>query len=76
MSKKKQIRRNKITNVDLVVIETINHIITEFSKLAQKEYKARHDWAKKTIHWKLCKKLKFDHVNKWYMHDPQSVLEN
>ena len=24
--------------------ETINHIISECSKLAQKEYKARHDW--------------------------------
>ena len=25
---------------------------------------------------KLCKKLKFDHMNKWYMHNPESVLEN
>ena len=24
--------------------ETINHIISECSKLAQKEYKTRHDW--------------------------------
>ena len=24
--------------------ETINHIISECSKLARKEYKARHDW--------------------------------
>ena len=24
--------------------ETINHIISECSKLAQKEFKARHDW--------------------------------
>ena len=28
------------------------------------------------IHWELCKKLKFDHTNKWYMHKPVSVLEN
>ena len=27
--------------------ETINHIISECSKLAQKEYKARHDWVGK-----------------------------
>ena len=56
--------------------ETINHIISKCSKLAQKEYKTRHDWVEKVIHWELCKKLKFDHTNKWYMHNPESVLEN
>ena len=30
--------------------ETINHIISEFSKLAQKEYKIRHDWVGEVIH--------------------------
>ena len=30
----------------------------------------------KVIHWELCKKLKFDHTKKWYMHNPASVLEN
>ena len=30
--------------------ETINHIISECSKLAQKEYKTRHDWVGKVIH--------------------------
>ena len=38
--------------------ETINHKITECSKLAQKEYETRHDWADKVIHWELCEKLK------------------
>ena len=56
--------------------ETINHIISECSKLAQKEYKTRHDWVGKVIHWEICKKLKFDHANKWYMHNPSPVLEN
>ena len=56
--------------------ETINHIISECSKLAQKEYKVRHDWVGKVIHWEMCKKLKFDHTNKWYMHNPAPVLEN
>ena len=28
------------------------------------------------IHWEMCKKFKFDHTNKWYMHNPASVLEN
>ena len=56
--------------------ETINHIISECSKLAQKEYKARHDWEGKVIHWEMCKKFKFDHANKWYMHNPGPVLDN
>ena len=30
----------------------------------------------KVIHWEMCKKFKFDHTNKWYMHNPTPVLEN
>ncbi len=56
--------------------ETINHIISEFSKLAQKEYNTRHDWVGKVIHREMCKKFKFDHINKWYMHNSAPVLEN
>ena len=56
--------------------ETINHIISECSKLAQKEYKARHDWVGKMIYPEMCKKLKFDNTNKWYMHNLAPVLEN
>ena len=56
--------------------ETINRIISECSKLAQKEYKARYDRVGKVIHWELCQKLKFDDTNKWYTHNPESVLEN
>ena len=28
------------------------------------------------IHRELCKKLKLDHTTKWYMHKPESTLEN
>ena len=56
--------------------EKINHIISECSKLAQKEYKARHDWVVKVIHWEMCRKFQFVHTNKWYMHNPAPVLEN
>ena len=56
--------------------ETINHIISECSKLAQKEYKTRNDWVGKVIHWGMCKKFKFDHANKCYVHNPAPVLEN
>ena len=56
--------------------ETINHIISGCSKLAQEKYKTRHGWVGKGIHWEMCKKFKFDHTNKWYMHNPAPVLEN
>ena len=56
--------------------ETINHIINDCSKLAQKEYKTRDDWVGKVIYWEMCKKFRFDHTNKWYMHNPASPLEN
>ena len=29
--------------------ETVNHIMSECSKLAQKEYRTRHDWFGKVI---------------------------
>ena len=53
----------------------INHIISEYSKLAHMKYKTRLDKVGKMIHWELCNDFKFDHTNKWYMHNPESVLE-
>ena len=56
--------------------ETIYHIISEYSKQAQKEYKTRHDWVRKLIYWEQCKKLKFEHTKKWYMYKLKSILKN
>ena len=47
--------------------KTVHHMIIECSQLAQKEYKTRHDWIGKMIHWELCEKVKFDHITKWYI---------
>ena len=55
--------------------ETINHIISKCSKFAQKENKARHGWVGKVIYWEMCKKFKFDHTNKWYMHNPSKMRQ-
>ena len=44
--------------------ETINHIIIECNKLAQKENKTRHNLVGKVIHWEMCKKFNLDHTNK------------
>ena len=56
--------------------EMINHITSECSKLGQKDYKTWYDWMGKVIHWELCKKFRFEHTKKWYMHNPEPVLEN
>ena len=36
----------------------------------------RYDWVARVIYWELCKSLKFCHAAKWYIHWPESVLEN
>ena len=28
------------------------------------------------FHWELCKEWKFGHMTKWYLHKPESILEN
>ena len=56
--------------------KTIKHIISEYSKLTQKEYQTRHNWVGKLVRWELCKKLKFDHTTKWQTHKLESVQEN
>ena len=58
------------------VDESIDHIVSDCSKLAQKEYKRRHDNLGKIVHWKLARKCNFDTGDKWYEHEPESVLEN
>ena len=43
---------------------------------SQKDYKSIHKWVGKVTHGEMCKKFKFNRTNKWYMHNPVSVLEN
>ena len=47
--------------------ETINQIIRKCSKLVQNEYKTKHDWVGKVIHWESRKRIKFDLADKWYV---------
>ena len=60
------------------VYESIDHIVSGCSKLAQKEYKRRHDNDNlgKIVHWKLGRKRHFEARDKWYEHEPERVLEN
>ena len=58
------------------VDESIDDIVSGCSKLAQKEYKRSHDNLGKIVHWKLARNCNFEAGDKWYEHDPESVLEN
>ena len=54
-----------------------NHINERMQQISTKRVQnKKYDWVGKTIHWELCKKFKFDHTNKWNMHNPESVLKN
>ena len=55
--------------------ETVSHIVSECPKLAQREYKRRHDCVAKAFHWDLCRLYDIDCGNKWYEHQPEEVLE-
>ena len=50
------------------VDESIDHIVSGYSKLAQKEYNRRHDNLGKAVHWKLARQCNFEAGDKWYEH--------
>ena len=56
--------------------ESVQHIVSGCEKLAQKEYKRRHDNVAKKIHWDLCKRHDLEHHLKWYDHIPEGAIEN
>ena len=67
---------DSLCRVCIKVDESIDYIVSGCSKLAQKEYKRRHDNLEKTVHWKLARKCNFEAGDKWYENEPESVLEN
>ena len=58
------------------VDESIDHIVSGCGKLAQKEYKRRHDNLGKIVYWMLARKCNFEADLRRYEHEPESVLEN
>ena len=56
--------------------DTISHIVSECSKLAQGEYKRRYDDFTRMVHWKLYEKFDLEKPEKWYLHNPQNVSVN
>ena len=56
--------------------ESVQHITSGREKLAQKEYKRRHDNVAKKVNWDICKKNGLEHSEKRYEHDPEGAVEN
>ena len=56
--------------------ESVQHLVCGCEKLAQKEYKRRHDNVARKFHWDFCKKNELEHTEKWYEHVPEGVEEN
>ena len=56
--------------------ESITHLIAESKKLAQKEYKQRHDNIARIVHLELCQKFGLVGKVKRYNHKPANVVEN
>lgn len=56
--------------------ETVTHIISECSKLAQTDYKARHDKVAGAVHWSIMKAHGLPHTKSWYEHRAEKVVEN
>ena len=55
--------------------EIVDHIVSGCSKLAQKEYKQRHDCVARALHWDLCQKHEVQTSQKWYELQPKGVVE-
>ena len=69
-------QRGSLSRVHRKVDESIDHIVSGCSKLAQIEYKRTHDNLGKKVHLKLARKCNFEATDKRYEHEPESVLEN
>ena len=54
---------------------SVNHVLSECSKLVQKEYKRRHDWFGTKVHWEICRKYGIEVKEKWYEHKSEVVMK-
>ena len=54
--------------------ESIDHLVRSCSKIAQTDYKERHNKVASMLHWKLCRKNNLPTINKWWEHKVDKVL--
>ena len=56
--------------------ESVEHILNGCTKLANGDYKLRHDRVAAALHWGMCRDLGFPAESKWWSHYADKVLEN
>ncbi|WP_411028253.1 hypothetical protein, partial [Salmonella sp. s60131] len=56
--------------------ETINHILSCCKKIAQTDYKQRHNVVAQMVHWNLCQNYHLPVAKNWWDHKPEKVIEN
>ena len=57
----------------LYMKRTTGHLASGCSKLAQREYKRRHDRMGLGVYWELCKKYGMKYSSRWYEEVPEAV---
>ena len=55
--------------------ETVAHLTSEFSKLAQLEYKKRHDKVARIVLLSLCENYGLPRSKQWYRHTAEPLIE-
>ena len=53
----------------------MSSLLSECKKIAQTEYKKRHDKVATWTHWRLCQIYNLPHSNNWYEHLAETVIE-
>jgi len=56
--------------------ETVDHITSGCPELAKTEYLHRHNKVAAYIHWNICKSQNIQVTEKWYDHNPETVVDN
>ena len=57
-------------------VESVTNVVSSCSVLAGKQYRKRHNKLGKKEHLLLCKKFEIECEDKWFLHQPEPVLEN
>ena len=56
--------------------ETVDHLVSSCSKIAQTDYKERHDKVARMLYWNLCKNYNLPAEDQWWQHYPDKIIEN
>ena len=56
--------------------ETVGHLVSACSKLAQREYRRRHDTMGKRVYWEVCGNWGLRRSEKWYEEVPDGVRKS